>query len=72
MNCTECETPVEATTLVTFTTGKTEELPLCAECREAYREGAFVSEVTKEPHDTGGEVLTPRKCADCGEITLLK
>jgi len=68
MHCTECEAPVDSTTVVTFITGKTEALTLCADCKAEYRQGAFVSAVAEEEPETGGDAQHIAKCADCGEV----
>lgn len=68
MECIECETTVERPTLVTFITGKLEQLPLCAECAAEYEEGAFVESVADGAPATGGEPQQIAKCSSCGKV----
>ncbi|MFB6220678.1 MAG: hypothetical protein ABEH90_04495 [Halolamina sp.] len=68
MDCVECGTSVQTPALVTFTTGKVKQLPLCTDCRKEYEEGAFVSSVSNDSPTHGGEPQKIAKCTDCGEI----
>lgn len=68
MNCVECGRSVQTRVLVTFTTGRMEELPLCPDCQSEYEEGAFVSSVSDETPSHGGQPQKVGRCTECGEI----
>ena len=70
MECIECGEPAATETVVTYSTGNTEELVLCAECKAEYRDGAFVAAVRGEKPSTGGEPEQLAKCTECGELYL--
>lgn len=46
MECAECRTSNAALTRVEYEVGETETIPLCATCRDEFREGALVEEVS--------------------------
>lgn len=68
MDCTECNKPVEETVYVTYATGETEEMPLCAECQSDYLNGSYVSAIADSLPDSGGEPRHFARCTDCGEV----
>lgn len=48
MACTECGRGDDEPVNIAYTDGTTELVTLCAECRSAFEEGVFVTEVSIE------------------------
>lgn len=46
MECTECGTQAATQVTVEYTSGRTETLALCTDCRDEFEEGEFVQNVT--------------------------
>lgn len=48
MECRECGTEEATEVEVTFADGAEREIPLCEDCRDAYRDGNLVQDVENE------------------------
>lgn len=48
MDCRECGADGAALVEVEFTDGSLREIPLCDDCRDAYRDGTLVDEVEND------------------------
>lgn len=48
MDCRECGSDGATSVAVTFTDGAERELPLCEDCRDAYRDGNLVRGIENE------------------------